>query len=41
MFTAAAIVFVLAAIVLVVALPVVLDYVGLAGATDLTIRVGR
>jgi hypothetical protein len=39
--TAAAIAFALGAIVLVVALAIVLDSVGLAGATDLTIRVGR
>src|SRR5258708_7411054 len=41
MFTAAAIVFALAAIVLVIALPIVLDYIGLGVATDLTVRVGR
>jgi membrane protein len=40
-FTAAAIVFALTAIVLVIALPIVLDYIGLGEATDLTVRVGR
>jgi membrane protein len=40
-FTAAAIVFALAAIGLVIALPVVLDYIGLGVVTDLTVRVGR
>jgi membrane protein len=41
LFTAAAIVLALAAIVLVIALPIVLDYIGLGVATDLTVRVGR
>jgi membrane protein len=40
-FTAAAIVFALTAILLVIALPIALNYIGLGEATDLTIRVGR
>jgi membrane protein len=40
-FTAAAIVFALTAIVLVIGLPIVVDYIGLGEATDLTVRVGR
>jgi len=40
-FTAAAIVFALAAIGVVVALPIALNYIGLGEATDLALRVGR
>ncbi len=40
-FTAAAVVFASTTIVLVIALPLALNYIGLGQATDLTIRVGR